>query len=186
MYIKSENPQTLQSKQMITDALLRLMRIYSFEDITITQICQEAQVVRQTFYRNFEMKTDILEFYLDNLFQKYISDHSKSEIDTYQQIKSFFDYLILRKDFLILIEKNNLFFLFNKSLNKTISIVISISNEEKNPKTIKNPIYETYVLGFLASTICSILSLWIKNDFEESPEMLADMAMTFFNGLMKH
>ena len=120
------------------------------------------------------------------MFQKYISDHSDSKIDTYQQIKSFFDFLMLRKDFLKLIEKNNLLFLFNKSLNKTISIVINISNEEKNPKTIKKPIYETYILRFLASTICSILSLWIQNDFEESPEMLADMAMTFFNGLIKH
>ncbi len=186
MYIKSENSQALQSQQMIMDALLRLMMLYPFNNITITQICQEAQVVRQTFYRNFELKADILELYLDNMFQKYISDHSNPEMDTYQQIKSFFDYLMLRKDFLKLIQKNNLLFLFNKSLNKTISIVISISNKEKNPKTIREPIYDTYVLGFLASTICSILSLWIRNDFEESPEMLADMAMIFFNGLMKH
>ena len=40
MYIKSKNSQALQSQQMITDALLKLMMLYPFDNITITQICQ--------------------------------------------------------------------------------------------------------------------------------------------------
>jgi len=182
MYMKSENSQALQSQQMITDALLILMKAYPYKDITITQICQEAQVVRQTFYRNFEFKIDVLEFYLDNMFQKYTLDHFDSEVDAYQQLKSFFDYMIPYKDFLLLIEKNDLLFL----LNKTISIAINtakFSDGQKIMETIQNPKLVTYVIGFIASSICSILSLWIKNNFEESSEILANLAKTFFKGL---
>ena len=180
MYIKSENLQTLQSKKMITDALLELMKTYPYKDITITQICQKAQVVRQTFYRNFESKPDILEFHLDNMFQKYLSNYMVSEIDIYQQLKSFFDYMKLHKDFLILIEKNNLFFL----LNKTITISISrFSYVPKMMEGVKESKHNIYILGFIASTISSILLLWIKSNFEESSVILAKLAKTFFLGL---
>jgi AcrR family transcriptional regulator len=182
MYIKSENLQAQQSKHMITDALLTLMKAYPFDDITITQICQEAKVVRQTFYRNFESKIDILEFYLDNMFEKYISDYYSSETELYCLLKRFFDYMSLQKYFLILIEKNNLFFLLNKTMTINITkfslvpIIMETHNEQK---------HDIYILGFIASTICSILSLWVKNNFEESTEMLANLATTFLSGLEK-
>jgi len=179
MHIKSENLQALQSQQMITDALISLMKAYPYNDITITQICQEAQVVRQTFYRNFESKIDILEVYFDNLFQNHLSDYSYSEV-MYQQLKSFFDYLLLHKEFLILIEKNNLFFLLNRTLAKYISKFSAVS---KFIETIAEPKLDIYVLDFIVSTLCSILSLWVKNDFEDSSEKLKNLARTFFSGL---
>ncbi|MBU3177673.1 hypothetical protein KPL47_15180 [Clostridium estertheticum] len=182
MYIKSENLQALQSQQMITDALLSLMNSYQYNDITITQICQEAQVVRQTFYRNFEFKTDILEFYLDSIFKKFISNPLNSQADMYNKIKSFFDYMFIHKNFLILIEKNNIFFLLNKTLTTNIS---KFSYVPKIIGILKEPKLDVYVLGYISSTICSILSLWVKNDFEESTEMLSNLLKIFFAGLEK-
>jgi len=182
MYIKSRNLQALQSQQMITEALLSLMNAYPYSDITITQICQEAKVVRQTFYRNFEFKIDILEFYLDNMFQRFILDYPNDRKDMYHQLISFFDYLIIHKNFLILIMKNNLFFLLNKTITNNIS---KFSYVPKIIETIKAPKLDIYVLAFIASTICSILSLWVKNDFKESTKMLANLAKTFLSGIKK-
>lgn len=182
MYINSENSQALQSKEMIANGLLSLMKIYPYDDITITQICREAKVVRQTFYRNFEFKVDILEFYFDKIFEQYIENHFETEIDMYDQLKSFFEYLVEYKDFLLLIEKNNLFFLLNKTLAK------NISNFTKVPtlmKIINESKQGVYVLDFITSTVYSILSIWVKNNFEENSEMLAGMAKIFLSGLEK-
>ena len=179
MHIKSENLQALQSQQMITDALISLMKAYPYNDITITQICQEAQVVRQTFYRNFESKIDILEVYLDNMFQNYSSDYLDSEL-MYQQLKNFFDYLLKYKDFLTLIEKNNLFFLLNRTLTIYISKFLVVS---QFMETVDEPKLHVYVLDFIVSTLCSIISLWVKNGFEDSSEKLKNLARTFFSGL---
>lgn len=179
MYIKSENLQALQSQLMITNALLLLMKTNTYDDITITQICQEAEVVRQTFYRNFESKTDILELYLENMFQRFKSEHLDFETEVYQTLKDFFEYLIPHKNFLLLLEKNNLFFLINKT---TIANINRLSFIPKIVETIKEPSLDIYALDFITSTICSILSIWVKNDFAESTEMLANLATAFLSG----
>ncbi|MCB2360382.1 hypothetical protein [Clostridium estertheticum] len=53
------------------------------------------------------------------------------------------------------------------------------------PKIIKEPKLDVYVLGYISSTICSILSLWVKNDFEEFTEMLSNLLKIFLAGLEK-
>ena len=72
---------------------------------------------------------------------------------------------------LTLLEKSNLFFL----INKTITIAINTAGFSR--------VQNIYVSDFVASTICSILSIWIKNSFEESSKELANLARIFFKGI---
>ena len=55
-----ENAQALRSKCALVAALYQLMERDTYQDLTITQICQEAEVTRQTFYRHFQTKQDVL------------------------------------------------------------------------------------------------------------------------------
>lgn len=180
MYTKSVNPQALQSRQMIQGALLSLMENHLYNDITITQICQEAEVVRQTFYRNFKSKEDVLEFYIDNMVQQFMSGYLNLQDTMHEVLKSFFDFMIINKDFLRLMEKNSLFFLLENDITIFIPKIIYIPKITEELKAAK---LDIYVLGFIASTVCSILSLWVKTDFKESSDMLADLAGIFFSGL---
>jgi Transcriptional regulator len=180
MYVKSENLQALQSQQMLTEALLTLMKVHPFDEITVTQICQEAKVVRKTFYRNFETKTDILEFYFDHMIEKYLSNYSEPGIDWYLRVKSFFDDLLLYKEFLKLLEQNNLLSLLNKTIDMNIS---KYSLIPKIQGSIENPKLDEYVSNFITSTVSSILSLWVKHNFEESTEMLTYLVKIFLSGL---
>ncbi len=179
MYTVNENLQALRSQHTITDALLTLMKLYPYQEITITQICQEGKVVRQTYYRNFESKNDILEFLLDNMFQQYLTNFYYKDADSYNQLKDFFEFMLSNKEFLTLIEKNDLFFMINKAITVNISRFLNLPQLT----TIKEQELETYVLGFIASTICSILSLWAVNGFMESPDLLANMTQLFLSGL---
>lgn len=56
-----------QSKEKISKALLSIMEQYDFQEITITQISQEARLSRKTFYRLFSTKTDVLNYYFEYL-----------------------------------------------------------------------------------------------------------------------
>ncbi|MFL0249021.1 TetR/AcrR family transcriptional regulator [Clostridium neuense] len=180
MYTRSKNLQALQSQKMITNALLALMKVYPYSDITITQICQEAKVVRQTFYRNFETKLDILELYLDDMAKKYESDYFDAKLDAYQILKDFFDFSLLYKDLFKLLEKNNLFFLLNKVITMNM---FNFSYIPKITAKIEASKLDAYVSDFIASTICSIFSLWVKNNFQETTEALADLAKVFLMGV---
>ncbi len=68
MYKIQTNSLAIKSQNWIANALLKLMESHPYKDITVTQICHKANLVRKTFYRNFDSKEDILHFILDNLF----------------------------------------------------------------------------------------------------------------------
>ena len=65
MYRKQTNKTALQSQNMIVDALFRLLQRKSFQQVTVTELCEEAAVGRKTFYRNFAWKEDVVDFWLD-------------------------------------------------------------------------------------------------------------------------
>lgn len=68
---------TEQTKEWIIEAFLDLLKTKSYDEIKTTEIYKEAQVSRNTFYRKFNSKNDIVEIIADNLISKYISSIQK-------------------------------------------------------------------------------------------------------------
>lgn len=64
---KSQNPIAARSRRMLREALLELMREKSYGEITVTALCDRAQLGRKTFYRNYTEKDEVLREYLDEL-----------------------------------------------------------------------------------------------------------------------
>ena len=54
--------QIIESKQRIYEALINLMNTRPFDEITLTELADEAQVTRMTLYRHFKDKNQILLF----------------------------------------------------------------------------------------------------------------------------
>lgn len=55
------------SRKKFAIALLLIMKQYDFSDITITQITQETQLSRKTFYRLYHTNEEVLDDYFQNL-----------------------------------------------------------------------------------------------------------------------
>ena len=68
----TKNPSALRSKKKITEALLLLMKQYPYTEITVKQILLETDISRKTFYRNFLSKDDVLNSFIDTIFQDYV------------------------------------------------------------------------------------------------------------------
>jgi len=62
--------QVHDSKMMIGDALLKLLKEFELEEIPILRITEEAKVSRMTFYRNFNSKEDIVLFILESFLHE--------------------------------------------------------------------------------------------------------------------
>ena len=58
------------TKLTIANALLILLKTQPLNKITVTQITKEANLTRQTFYRNFEDKEDLVNWYFEKLVLK--------------------------------------------------------------------------------------------------------------------
>ncbi|MPM28687.1 hypothetical protein SDC9_75214 [bioreactor metagenome] len=178
MYATNDNRQAMESRDRICEALLNLMVQYQYKDITVTQICQEAQIVRQTYYRNFEQRDDILRYYLDNMVRLFFSDYFRED-DVRTQLRIFFEYMLLSRDFLVLVSKNSLIFMLEEVITQNITAFFDF----RQIKNTNEPRLEKYVTRYIAATICSLLSLWILSEFDESPDTLSSLAQRFFAGV---
>ena len=52
----------------ITESLLTLLEDKAIEDISISELCDNAGIGRASFYRNYNSKEDILKAYINKLF----------------------------------------------------------------------------------------------------------------------
>ena len=178
MYALNENQQAIESRQQIRDALLTLMETNPYQEITITQICKQANVVRQTYYRNFEFKADILAYHLDTLFHLFFETRYHGS-DMQTELDGFFDFMLEQRRFLLLSAKNDLFFMYNHTIAENIPKFLRVT-EVTN---VTDQREECYVTGFIAAVICSLLSLWSEHGLEESPSWMAALTSRFLSGL---
>ena len=79
------------TKLTIANALLILLKTQSLNKITVTQITKEANLTRQTFYRNFEDKEDLLgciaESWVDVILRKLTEAFRVSDGSYYESMK---------------------------------------------------------------------------------------------------
>lgn len=91
--LQSINPTAQRSQQWIMSALLELMEITEYDKITVSQICQKAELDRRTFYRNFDSKYDVLKQYTRLLGEEYMKMYATAEETTkYTAAKIFFEF----------------------------------------------------------------------------------------------
>ena len=58
--MKKENQRVAQTKQLLREALFRLLQDENLNKITITKLCHEAGVNRATFYHHYTAPRDVL------------------------------------------------------------------------------------------------------------------------------
>ena len=59
-----KNPSALRSQQWLADSLVDLMKVKEFQYISVKEICQKADLTRQTFYQIFSSKEDVIRYVL--------------------------------------------------------------------------------------------------------------------------
>ncbi len=149
-------------KRQITNALLTLLEQHEFSEISISQITEFAQVSRNSFYRNYSDKEDILIKYIRKLFADWDTEYKKKNHDSNATLYgSLFQHLTDNKDFYLLLEKRNLFHLF-----------FTMLLEQSGPK----PEYDNtwaYITAFIAYGTYGWIEEWVARGMQESGEEMA-------------
>ena len=63
-------PKGEKTKYRLAESMKECMKTTPVEEITVRQICEICGVTRQTFYRNFLDKYDLINWYFDKLLTK--------------------------------------------------------------------------------------------------------------------
>ena len=69
-----EDRRILKTKQKLKTALMELLQTKTFDEMTVTELCQKAKMSRITFYTHYQDKYDLLEAMLQELFEEASQD----------------------------------------------------------------------------------------------------------------
>ena len=166
MYYRQKNRTALRSQQMIVDALFILMDRRPFQNITVTEICEEAAIGRKTFYRNFETREDVIDLRLDRLLEEYCATVQGHEPE--ERLCLHFHFIHRHADLLILLYRNGMSDAVNRKFSVLIPEILPIFSED--------PVKQEYLFQFAALGLEGIEQVWIRRGFQESTEEVVEMA----------
>lgn len=170
-----------QSKQKMVQALLTIMKQYDYREITVTQIAQEAQLSRKTFYRLFSSKDDILSLFFDGLFQECFEQIKAQKVQHYWDVvQVFFDFWESRKDLLSLLHKNDLLpRVFEKSYQYSIQVFEFVRSKEL-AASFALPL--PYMLAYSVGGMHSMLLKWVEKGMDiPSRELISKLKSGFMS-----
>ena len=165
MVNKNNDLQNRITKESIFTSLMILMEKKNFHDISITEIAQKAGVSRMAFYRNYNLKEDIIINNLDEFFKEYSNQILSSEkINNYEIVCLYFAHFRKHERLMKNLNNSNLTYIilerctgFLHLLFQDIMFMRSCSEEE-----------DRYCIEFLAGGFYKVLIEWAKNGMKES------------------
>ena len=157
----------VKSKESLMSALISLMGKKKLEDLTISEICQEADVNRNTFYSHYSSVRELFEEMNGKYMEALFASAKVFDEPNDSTIKNLVNVLDKMK------EKGNL-----------TKIIFSESNSIKHLNTLLQILFPTSIIdnlkienlsleechAFLIGGITSLILRWIENDFQESPK----------------
>ena len=155
----------VKSKESLMSALIGLMGKKKLEELTISEICQEADVNRNTFYSHYSSVRELFEEMNGKYMEALFASAKVFDEPNDSTIKNLVNVLDKMK------EKGNL-----------TKIIFSESNSIKHLNTLLQILFPTSIIdnlkienlsleechAFLIGGITSLILRWIENDFQES------------------
>jgi len=184
---KSQNKSAVRTRKWITDSLISLMESKDFKDISISEIVENADVSRQSFYRHYETKEEIIDdFFYENIINKFNSSFDKNKINSIHSLLEFyFNFWHENSCVLDVIVKTNytlsILDEYDKLMRTHLANSLELITGKLNTSNKKNiEIIKSFIIGGLYNTKIQ----WTKTGCKESPAHLAEIVeKTFFIGI---
>lgn len=165
MYFRHSNKSALRSQHRIADALFSLMQRKSFQQITVTELCEEAEIGRKTFYRNFELKEDVVEFRLDDLCARYKGEIQGMTVEG--QLRHHLEFVHRNAEYFIALYRNG----FYQMAREKFAVLLP----ETMPVWTDDPVEQQYRSQYIVAGIEAIEQVWVTRGFRESIDEVVDI-----------
>lgn len=173
----SSNPSAIRSKTLITNTLLELMKTEEYHAITISELTLHCELTRKTFYRNYTNKDDVLNSYIEELFQEYQRELSNlSEFTPYNAVYTYFSFCKTHIEFFQLLEKQNLMTFI---LTNFEAFLCKIGSEFQHMDSGEYSVVTKYNVAFSTGGFWYLLCQWLHSGAKEKPEEMAKICCEF-------
>ena len=186
---KQTDLRIIRTRQMIKEAFLELMDTVGFSKITVENVTKKAFISRNTFYLHYTDKYDLLDklenevlLGLQAIIRRMPFEEMKAgRLDVDKQravLRGIFTFAKENRHFMKLFMSENGDPAFLAKLGETIRNIMLDNNIEDKLK-----IPQRYMVAILVGVQTNIIREWLRSGMKETPEELAEIVMTVFNGL---
>lgn len=172
--------RTKYSQLMIKNALVELLEEKELDAITVTDICNRADVNRGTFYRYYRDVPDLFEYmekdYLDQI-KKLFDDDKTEDVFSTQLSKD-----ALKKGLIMISENSELVWLSRKSgrVTNVIRQIIDyirpyIMHMLESVCADKSEVEREYLFEYFFGGIVNMITKWVEDGMVISVDTMTDM-----------
>ena len=171
----SNNVANRITRESICTALLELLQIKGFNEITVSELVRRAGVSRQSFYRNYKTKEDIV-LEIENTISKNLIEKMKDPVyisDPRKWILVFFAVITENTAVITMIQKADLFEVFFTQVQLLFENQLNSGGSDLHYN----------IVGSMGAVNAIVLD-WFKNGMKESEREMVDICLSFCQGLI--
>lgn len=171
-----ENQRVAISKHLLKASLLRLLQKKNITKISISELCQDAEINRTTFYRHYETPNDVLmeiasDFVKD--FRKFSSSLNTPH-NLHDEIVQLCRFIYQHADMVKLMIRNNT----NDGITKTFQELCDDFVGKRKILYKGTPVDDDTLRlfsNFFSVGIYTLISQWLIEDIPKTPEEIANL-----------
>ena len=175
-----QNRKTRITKRTIREALIELLQTYPLSDISVTALCDHADVNRSTFYSHYENLYGVLDEIEQGFLQhvSYIRGNATKEKNL-RQFDDYMEYIAQHRDeFLALLSNGRI-------VEKVALQALSIYKEE-NPNADPEMLSRyTFFIQYACAGTYQMLRHWLEQPQVYSPQTMSSIIYTLSVGIDK-
>ncbi len=182
MYSRCSTTKAAAQQRLIERCLLNVMQHTPYEKITVSSLCEHAELSRKTFYRLFDSKEDVLHALIDHTILDFESfDYSVPDgtEQAYGELLRYFAYWRHCKPLLDALSSNR------QSTLLLERCLIHISTEDSEVVRVMGAKLHPFSSEIVLFTLCGIMGLVISWHHRGYDKSIQDMASIMHHLLTK-
>ncbi len=171
-----ESRRTKMTKALIKESFLDILASTPFDKISVTQLCEMADVNRSTFYAHYEDTRQLL---------REIENDVLEQIPVPENIPAIYtenSFLIMLTQFFKYIRKNErtfkLLMMSNESNNFSEKLISSVFESYSHMKLVNDSLISRYGYIFSINGVIGLVKEWIASGFPIDEKALAQLSLT--------
>ena len=173
-----------RTHKLLWEALMAELSERTFEEITVTDMCERAMVHRTTFYKHYEDKYALLEQGIRQMYDDLLAVEEHKPPSAYSvehpppYFMRLFEHAAQHQHFYKLMLCGEGIDHFQKLVKEYIAEVVSAKVRELPPANEHPTVPLAMHSHFVAGAALSLLAWWLENDMPFSPHQMAQYLLS--------
>lgn len=170
-----QDKRSKRTRAWLLETLLELIAAKDYSEISITELTEEAGIARQTFYRNYGSKEEILLLKMDEILDEYLETVQE---DLGARSDPYWDFEV--RQMINIWQKNEALFkalqkagLAQQALERFSKLFLAFHMKAQNLQELDEK--HQYLIYYLSGGVYMVLNKWFEDDMNTSIDLLTDL-----------